>query len=335
MFDTLLFYDFGISSGRWFCDGISAVFGDDFVGGFWGERFFFVDRLTGGALFGILGAVGAMARTTHRPRRASDRSTRIMRTNAVFAVLSTMTSPFGTALLTDPFSTGLVGPTAVLIITGVFLAFVIFADFIGCTIACLDALAFAAVFAIRTSDPRARIRCTFPIDALLPGLATIRITIGRHTAAPPTKLIARTLHPHTKILAPALFAHIAVWTSDVCTRFPDTKTTFTRLTLWTLFVAALGTTTRIHAFGSAVATGRPFVHLAVAVVIFSVADLGLWLGGGACVPIATYAALLAFTTSGRTLARQTFVDLSIAVVVLTVANFGCWGLSLLVDTSSP
>ena len=243
LFDTLLFYDFGISSGRWFCDGISAVFGDDFVGGFWGERFFFVDRLTGGALFGILGAIGAMTRTAHRPSRASDRSTRIMRTNTVFAVLSAMTSPFGTAFLTDPFTAGLVGPTTVLIIAGVFLAFVVFADLVKRTIACLDALTFAAVFAIRTSDPRTRIRCAFPIDTLLPGFATIRITIGRHTAAPPAKLITRTLHPHTKILASAIFAHITVWTGDVRTRFSNTKTTFTRLTLWALFVAALGATT--------------------------------------------------------------------------------------------
>lgn len=225
-----------------FGGNVSTVFDDDFIGGFGSKGFFFVNRLTGCAGLRILRSVGTMPRTADRPRRASDRRTRIMRTNTIFTVLTAMTSAIGTTLLADPFAAGLIGPTTALIIACIFLAFVVFANFIHRTITRFDALAFAAVFAICASDSSAGIGCTLSIDALFPGFTTIRITIRRNTPTPPTKLIVRAFHTYAKILTSAIFAQITIWTSDIRTGFPDTVALFARLTLRTLTIATFGAT---------------------------------------------------------------------------------------------
>jgi len=105
---------------------------------------------------------------------------------------------------------------------------------------------------------------------------------------------------------------------DACTRSP-----FSALTSLSAFFAGADILSA-RSGGSALALAA-FVDLAVAIVVFAVADLGLWFGGGAAFPLSSAAGLFAASTSSLTITREIFVDLAIAIVVFVVADLGAWG----------
>jgi hypothetical protein len=83
-------------------------------------------------------------------------------------------------------------------------------------------------------------------------------------------------------------------------------------------VAAAGT-------GSSALALTAFVDLSVAIVVFAIADLRLWLGSRTSPPFSCAARFLASPASCAACARKGLVDFSVTIVVFVVADLGAWG----------